>query len=62
MPFGDGQEPINATSSMVMRNHVIVRDGSVWLCRECKGTWPYPAPIPAIDGQTCTPRPWVVAL
>lgn len=40
-----------------MDHHHVVRDGSVWWCKFCSRTWPYPSPVPA-DAETCTPRKW----
>jgi hypothetical protein len=37
-------------------HHVVVRDGSVWWCRFCRRTWPYPAPVPS--RSLCVPRAW----
>ena len=41
--------PPDAGASM----HLVVRDGSVWFCRRCRRTWPYPAPVPRGDGPCC---------
>lgn len=41
----------------LLSNHYFVRDGSVWLCRECGTTRPFPSPMPA-DAGACTPRTW----
>lgn len=40
-----------------MDNHNVYRDGSVWVCRYCKATWPFPAPVPSASGP-CVPRQW----
>lgn len=57
MPFGDGQDPINTTATIVLDNHYVVRDGSVWACLHCKTTWPFPVPLPDEPGP-CVPRRW----
>ena len=44
----------NAT---VIDNHRVVRDGSVWTCVHCKGTWPFPGGVPTDPGP-CVPRRW----
>lgn len=45
----------------VLDHHVVIRDGSVWLCRRCRRTWPFPSPLPDDPGP-CRPRPWPVDL
>lgn len=40
-----------------MNHHHVVRDGSVWWCRFCKSTWPYPSPVPESAGP-CIKRKW----
>jgi hypothetical protein len=42
-----------------MTHHHVVRDGSVWLCIHCLGTWPFPSPLPDTAGP-CVPRRWEV--
>ena len=46
-----------ASNATVLDTHNVVRDGSWWTCRYCKGQWPYPAPLPAAPGP-CVPRRW----
>jgi hypothetical protein len=56
MPKADN---IVVKSSETVDHHHVLRDGSVWLCKFCHKTWPYPSALPATAGP-CTPRPWVV--
>jgi hypothetical protein len=47
-----------ATSAgLVLDNHRIERDGSMWLCVHCKATWPWPRPLP-MPAVPCVPRRW----
>lgn len=41
----------------VLDNHNVYRNGSVWACRFCSRTWPFPSPLPDSAGP-CTPRRW----
>lgn len=41
----------------VLDNHNVQRDGSVWACRYCGTTWPFPSPLPQDPGP-CRPRRW----
>lgn len=53
-----GVDEVRARSdAMIMDNHRIERDGSVWLCRFCRTTWPYPQPLPE-PATPCVPRRW----
>lgn len=40
----------------LMTNHVVVRNRSLWICKLCPQSWPYPSPLP--QEQTCLPRRW----
>lgn len=51
------QEPISRTVDAIMDHHIVLRDGSVWWCRYCKRTWPYPQPLP-VPPTPCIPRRW----
>lgn len=46
-----------ASAALVLDNHRVHRDGSVWYCAGCGSTWPFPAPVPASAGP-CIPRRW----
>lgn len=47
-----------ASEAIVLTNHRVVRDGSVWTCMGgCGRTWPWPAPLPEPVGE-CVPRRW----
>jgi hypothetical protein len=46
-------------SGEVMEHHTVVRDGSHWLCRFCRRTWPFPSPLPD-DAGPCVQRAWRV--
>lgn len=46
-----------ASAGIVLDNHRIARDGSVWMCSLCKLTWPYPQPLPS-PVAPCAPRRW----
>jgi hypothetical protein len=48
---------IASTAAVMLDNHRVIRDGSVWFCPRCKRTWPYPQPLPT-DTEPCTPRKW----
>lgn len=43
--------------ALTLDNHHVVRDGSVWVCVRCRGTWPYPQPLPRPTVR-CVPRRW----
>jgi len=46
-----------ASAGIVLDNHRVVRDGSVWACLHCKRTWPFPQPLPE-PVEPCVPRRW----
>jgi len=53
-----GHEEVAAKANdTVMTNHNVYRNGSVWACRFCPKTWPFPAPLPDDPGP-CVPRRW----
>lgn len=52
-----GSEDRATSNATVLDSHNVVRDGSWWTCRYCKGQWPYPAPLPDAPGP-CVPRRW----
>lgn len=43
--------------AVVLDNHRMVRNGSLWACMHCPAAWPFPAPVPS-DAGPCVPRPW----
>lgn len=42
--------------NVTMTHHHVVRQGAHWVCVHCQVRWPYPAPVPSEDGETCPPR------
>ena len=48
---------IEDPASIVLTNHRMVRDGSVWMCQHCKRTAPFGQPMPT-PTEPCIPRRW----
>lgn len=51
-------EAREASANIVLNNHRVVRDGSVWACvAGCRRTWPFPGRVPD-DAGPCVERRW----
>lgn len=51
-----GEDGRDAAADVMLTNHYVVRDGSVWKCVHCGRTEPFGKLTEW--GETCTPRRW----
>jgi hypothetical protein len=45
------------SAGLLLDNHRLARDVSVWRCVHCESTWPWPQPI-AVAAVPCVSRRW----
>jgi hypothetical protein len=55
---GTSTRALDRAAKVVLDNHRVIRDGSLWFCPRCGSTWPGDIPIPS-DVTPCHPRSWI---